>query len=65
MRQLQEAYAPEDLREGTPMELGARTTPKAVADLEKQVDEMVSGLEKKVCSLFCFASRTPVFRCEA
>jgi hypothetical protein len=52
MRQLQEAYAPEDLREGRPMELGARTTPKAVADLEEQVDEMVSGLEKKVSSLF-------------
>jgi hypothetical protein len=53
MRQLQEAYAPEDFREGTPMELGARTTPKAVAELEEQVDEMVSGLEKKVPVLLC------------
>ena len=43
-----EAYLPDDYREGMPMPLGARKTPKNVEELEEEVDKMVSGLENQV-----------------
>jgi hypothetical protein len=43
-----EAYSPDDMREGQPMELGARKTPLNVEEMEEKVDKMVSGLENQV-----------------
>jgi len=43
-----EAYDPADMREGLPMPPGTRKTPLNVEELEKRVDDMVTGLEEQV-----------------
>ena len=43
-----EAYYPADMREGMPMAPGSRKTPLNVEELEKKVDDMVTGLETQV-----------------
>lgn len=45
------AYDSRDLREGKPMPLGSRATPKDVDKVYKNVDTMVSGLEAEVSKL--------------
>lgn len=51
-----EAYDPADLREGMPMPPGSRKTPLSVEELEKKVDDMVTGLESQVLHAYVVGS---------